>query len=242
MNHNINDSALRYLRKQHKDWSEDKIKAEGEKIWNKYVEDNKDRLDQEAKKDKEAFDKSVEMEFLNLLAENSNISESFFVREFNKRKREKIWRKDEVSMKMSFRFKLTLLEMIDKMPESVAIPEKYLEGEFYRLSLGYRGIGKNSGFASGVRSKASIGIPSNETTNDHLIGTTEVGRYIHEVLKKSDYDIEWMVNTWLYEHLFLWATIKVTKNEHRKENVIRNQHTIEQKLNLEHYKNVSDLV
>ena len=202
----------------------------------------KDRLDQEVNKNQEDFDKSVEKEFLNLLG-NNNMDESFFVREFNKRRREKIWKKNEISMKMSFRFKLSLLEMIDKMPESVVIPEKYLEGEFYRLSLGYRGIGKNSGFASGVQSKASIGIPSSETTNDHLVGTTEVGKYIHEVLKKSDYDIDWMVNTWLYKHLFLWATVKLTKKEHHKHNVLRNSsHTIEEKLNLEHYLNVSELI
>ena len=74
----------------------------------------KDRLDQEVNKNQEDFDKSVEKEFLNLLG-NNNMDESFFVREFNKRRREKIWRKDEISMKMSFRFKLTLLEMIDKL-------------------------------------------------------------------------------------------------------------------------------
>ena len=70
MNHIINESTLRYLRKQHKDWSEDKIKAEAQKIWDKYVEDNKERLEQEAKKDKAAFDKSVDMEFLNLWMDN----------------------------------------------------------------------------------------------------------------------------------------------------------------------------
>ena len=42
-------------------------------MWDKYVEDNKDRLDQEAKKNKETFDKFVEMEFLNFLAENNNL-------------------------------------------------------------------------------------------------------------------------------------------------------------------------
>lgn len=45
MNHNINDNALKYLRKQHKDWSEDKIKAEGEKMCGKNAEDNGERLE-----------------------------------------------------------------------------------------------------------------------------------------------------------------------------------------------------
>ena len=49
MNHTIeNESTLRYLRKKHKDWSEDKIKAEAQKIWDKYVEDNKVKLENDA--------------------------------------------------------------------------------------------------------------------------------------------------------------------------------------------------
>lgn len=70
MNHNINDSTLRYLKKQHKDWSDDKIKAEAKKIWDKYVKDNKEKLEKLEKQDKDAFDKSVESEFLSLLMEN----------------------------------------------------------------------------------------------------------------------------------------------------------------------------
>ena len=65
-----NESTLRFLRKQHKDWSEEKIKEEAENIWDKYVENNKEKLEQEAKKNKEAFDRSVESEFLNFLMDN----------------------------------------------------------------------------------------------------------------------------------------------------------------------------
>lgn len=72
MNYIMNDSTLRYLRKQHKDWSDDKIKAEAQKIWDKYAEDNKGRLAQEAKQDKAAFDKSVEMEFLDILMDQNS--------------------------------------------------------------------------------------------------------------------------------------------------------------------------
>ena len=72
MNTIINESTFRFLRKQHKDWSEDKIKDEAQKIWDKYVEDNKDRLEALEKKNKEAFDKCVDREFTNqLLDQNS---------------------------------------------------------------------------------------------------------------------------------------------------------------------------
>ena len=240
-----NESTLRYLRKEHKNWSEEKIKAEAQKIWDKYVEDNKDRLEELEKQNREAFDKSVESEFLRLLMDNQDKdllqSNTFFVNEFNKRRRDYLWEKYQDDFKNHFRLKLNILKMLDNQIE-FEVPRNYYEGEFYRLSLGYRGIGKNDGFASGIQSIASKGLSSKSITKDHVLGATEVGKYIHTVFRKSDYDIDWMVNTWLYKHLFLWATIKITKKEHHKDNIMRNKHTIEQKLNLEHYKNVSELV
>ena len=71
MNYIENESTLRYLRKTHKNWSEEKIKAEAERIWSKYVEDNKERLEKLDKKDREAFDKAVDREFMNLLMDQS---------------------------------------------------------------------------------------------------------------------------------------------------------------------------
>ena len=170
------------------------------------------------------------------------MNNTFFVREFNLRKRDEIWNKDELSMKESFRFKLNLLKMLDKQTD-FKVPSKYFDGEFYRLALGYRGVGKNSGFTSGIQSEASINLLSNQTTNDHVVGTTEVGRYIHYVFRNSNYNIDWMINDWLYDHLFLWATVKITKEEHHKNSVLRNsEHTLKQKLNFDHYIKVSKLI
>ena len=70
MNYIENESTLRYLRKQHKDWSEDKIKEEAQKIWDKYVEDNKERLEKQEKKDREAFEKSLDKEHWNFIMDN----------------------------------------------------------------------------------------------------------------------------------------------------------------------------
>ena len=72
MNFIINNSTLRYLRKQHKDWSEENIKVEADKIWNKYIEDNKERLEELEKQDREAFDRSVDQEFIKLWIENQD--------------------------------------------------------------------------------------------------------------------------------------------------------------------------
>ena len=62
MKEKYSESILRFLRKQHEDWSEEKIKAEAEKIWNKYVEDNKERLEELERQDKKAFEKSLDKE------------------------------------------------------------------------------------------------------------------------------------------------------------------------------------
>ena len=70
MNYIENESTLRYLRKQHKDWSEDKINEEAKKIWDKYVEDNKERLEKQEKKDREAFEKSLDKEHWNFIMDN----------------------------------------------------------------------------------------------------------------------------------------------------------------------------
>ena len=51
--------------------------------------------------------------------------------------------------------KSPLLEVIDNLPNHV-VPDKYLEGEFYRLSLGYRGIEKNSGKFGKDKSEAIL--------------------------------------------------------------------------------------
>ena len=66
MNNSANDSTLRHLRKIHKNWSEDKIKVEAEKILNSYIERNKDKLERLQKQNKVNFDKCVDREFTNL--------------------------------------------------------------------------------------------------------------------------------------------------------------------------------
>ena len=72
MDYIMNESTLRYLRKQRKDLSEEEIKIKAKPIWDKYVAANKQRLEKEAKQNKEAFDKSVDLEFMNLLMDDIN--------------------------------------------------------------------------------------------------------------------------------------------------------------------------
>ena len=161
---------------------------------------------------------------------------TFFVKEFNKRRRDIIWEKKEYDIKFIFREKLEVLEFKDNRNHG-----KQGMKSFEQVGIGYNGLGTT--FMSGIQSEASVGLSSKMTVNDHIIGTLLIGKHVHYILKKSNYNIDWMVNDWLYDNLFLWAKIKVTKEEHQKDNILRNsKHTIEQKLNLEHYKNVSNLI
>lgn len=66
MNYIENESTLRYLRKKHKDWDEEKIKAEAKKIWDKYIVDNKEKLEEIARENAERFEEALDREFRNL--------------------------------------------------------------------------------------------------------------------------------------------------------------------------------
>ena len=119
--------------------------------------------------------------------------------------------------------------------------EKELNQLVYRLVLGYFGVGRQAGLTSGLVSE-DANAKGIKKTADHLLGTTQIGKFIHEEFEKNNCDINYMVNEWLYENLWLWQTIKVTTEEHRKDNIIRNEHSIEDKLLLKHYKKVSNLL
>ena len=90
------------------------------------------------------------------------------------------------------------------------------------MELGYHGIGKPGGIPSKIMSKDSSILNSKHCVNDHLLGATEVGSEIHKVFKKNNYDIDWMLKEWLFENLYLWGTVKVTKEEHKSNNILRN--------------------
>jgi hypothetical protein len=112
----------------------------------------------------------------------------------------------------------------------------------YRLNFGYSGIGRIGGITTKLKSMDSINLPSDKKTDDHVFGASEIGKHIRYEFEKHNMDIDYMVNTWLYDNLYLWSKIKVSKEEHKKDNIVRNKHTIEEKVNLLHYTNVSKIV
>ncbi len=158
---------------------------------------------------------------------------------FNRKTRDKRWSKNGESYKKFFRQNLALLKFQDENPD-LFFDMEYLEKVFYRLNLGYLGVGKTNGITSGLISR-DASVKGSKTTPDHVFGMMEVGRYVHQALKDCNYDIDWMVDTWLFDNLYLWCTIKVTRQEHQKDNIIQNQHTIQEKNELQHYTQFSGL-
>ena len=117
-------------------------------------------------------------------------------------------------------------------------PEADLKLDSYR-GLGYMGIGTQSGLSLAIRTEKSI--EKREKLGDHVIGTVEIGRHIHKECEKNNWDYDYMVNTWLYENLWIWSTIQVSKCEHKDENIKIDANSIDEKRFLKHYINVSDL-
>jgi hypothetical protein len=119
-----------------------------------------------------------------------------------------------------------------------------LENQIYRLIIGYNGIG-------GVLTPGITNLYSEEAlkcndnsllTDDHIIGVTEVGRIVRNIIDSlleqgltNDEIINYMSYEWLPENLYLWVKAKITRKEHKKNNLPRNKHTLEEKVNLVHY-------
>ncbi len=70
MKHIDNDSTLRFLRKKHKNWSEEQIKAEAERIWSDYAEANKEKLEEDAREREKQYNQSLDSEFRGALLED----------------------------------------------------------------------------------------------------------------------------------------------------------------------------
>ena len=159
---------------------------------------------------------------------------------FNENKRDAYWAANEAKCKSIFRRALKhLLLEIEETKEN----DFDRWNNYYRLGIGYDlGIGVGTtGITSGIKSTEARQLTSKQTTADHLIGTVQIGKYVHSEFEKNEFDIEYMTETWLYENLWLWMSIRVSKKEHHKDNILRNVNTIEEKLALKHYENVSEL-
>ncbi len=123
-------------------------------------------------------------------------------------------------------------------------PCEYQLKGWRKNTMGYRGVGHSSGLYSKLRSKSSINLSVKEYVFDHVVGATLCGKTVEDKIKETDYQIKYLIDNWLFDNLYLWGTIKVSKIEHKKDNILRNKNTLSEKINFEHYKVISvfDLV
>jgi hypothetical protein len=152
---------------------------------------------------------------------------------FNNFRRDYYWEKNKIKYQRFFYRKLIDL----KNAINLNTPEADLKLDSYR-GLGYMGIGTQNGLSLAIKTEDAI--KTNKKLGDHVIGTVEIGRYIHKECENNKWDYDYMVNTWLYENLWVWSTISVSKAEHKNENISIDANTIDEKRFLKHYKNVSD--
>lgn len=152
---------------------------------------------------------------------------------FNLNRRNHYWDVKQEKYKRFFRRKLIDL----KNAVDLNTPESDMKYDVYR-QLGYLGIGTQSGLSLGIRTLESKN--KKQALSDHVIGTVEIGRYIHTECEKYNWDYNYMTNEWLFNNLWIWSTITVSKEEHKKENILIALNTIDEKKYLKHYINVSE--
>ena len=123
---------------------------------------------------------------------------------------------------------------------------------FLRLPLGYDGLvlslnKKNLGFELFSKEAYKLKVArkiGNKLTKDHILGVTDIGVLVFNQFMNSKWDWKYMCNEWLLNNLELFFTCRILKSEHQKvddddsNGIARGKHSIEQKILLEHYKEV----
>ena len=113
--------------------------------------------------------------------------------------------------------------------------------QFNRLNYGYNALGgKLTPGVTGLYSRATL--DDKDTTHDHIFGVTAVGWKVHTIIKElfdegrsTKFIHDYMTEEWLPNHLYYWCQVKITKEEHKKDNLARDEHTLDEKENLIHY-------
>lgn len=96
--------------------------------------------------------------------------------------------------------------------------------------VGYQ-IGGTGGIKCGLYSEDTL--IDNNTTDDHIFGATLAGNQLFKAFKDWDYNIDYMVNHWLPDNIWLFCSATITKKEHGM--LESHGHTVSQKLNFVHY-------
>jgi len=152
-----------------------------------------------------------------------------FKDEFNKNMRDIYWKNPKMKSEIIENFRSACRQY----KEAKTCPNQ-LSG-WKKNQMGGRGVGAR-GLNSGLCSEnAQNKIMKEGLTWDHVMGITLIGDTITEIIETKDFDLELFIKHKLKDHLYLWGKIKVTKDEHKSTRIIQNRHTLEQKINFEHY-------
>ena len=174
------------------------------------------------------------------------------IKDLTKDKLQKFWNENSDYLKYTFgrkviadvaKFKYDVHQNQNLVKEYVELNEKGSSKlrQFNRLNYGYNGLGGR--LTPGVTSLYSRAtLDDKDTTHDHLFGVTAVGWEVHTIIKKlfdegrsSKFIHDYMTEQWLPNNLHLCVMVKITKDEHTKDNLARDEHTLEEKENLVHY-------
>ena len=160
---------------------------------------------------------------------------------FNIQKKDELIKLHKDRIISNFRSAFLQLQAIQN--DDYGVCKNQLSG-WLRLTMGYRGIGFNNGVYSNLKTKQTLNKTNKDLTFDHVVGTTLCGETVKKVIEQNNFDIEYLLNNQLFDHLYLWVTLKVTKEQHKKDNILRNKNSLSEKLNLDHYKNIklNDLI
>jgi len=79
-------------------------------------------------------------------------------------------------------------------------------------------------------------------TSDHIFGTTTSGVEMFTAFNNSDFDLDYMVDIYIPDSMYQNIVCEMLKSEHQetddKPGVARGKHTLEEKILLNHYKEV----
>ena len=158
----------------------------------------------------------------------------------------KIWKLYGESMKKTFKNKLVQMKFLLTSSE---LDDDYREAEWMamrRLEWGYNIFNDSKPTKSGLCSKRCYyyikSKKSYKLVKDHFYGVTEASNEVRREFEKSNFDIDYMVNTWLPKNYHLFVTWQVTPEEHRGDNIKRAKHTLSEKDSFQHIINVSEVV
>ena len=152
---------------------------------------------------------------------------------FNKNVRDIYWENPKIKSEIKENFNSACRQYI-----AAASCDHQLKG-WRKNQMGYRGGGKSGGLNSGLCSKNALNQLMKCCTWDHVIGAYLIGETIEDLLIKNGHRVKYVLDNCLYDHLYLWGKIKVTKDEHKGTKILRDRPgqrlALEKKKNFEHY-------